>query len=104
MIPRPASLASAQAVMFFGPGTQVQGSRVLRQLPESMFERFDGEPFLAPSQGPVQFSIPGFSMPTIVLNRRDGNAQLTISDQRADVVSPTGRLGGSLEAFFAAAC
>lgn len=104
MIPRPASLASAQAVMFFGPGTKVQGSRLLRLLPESMLERFDGDPVLPPNPGSVQLSIPGFSFPAILLNRRDGNVQMSISDQRADVTSPAGQLDDSLDAFFATAC
>lgn len=105
MIPRPTSLASAQAVLFFGPGTQVQGARVFRALPEELLAQFDGEPVLAaPTQGlQLQVNIPGLVMPTIVLRRRDGNAQLSIGPQRADLVSPTGQLGGTLEAFLTAA-
>ena len=106
MIPRPASLASVQAVMFFAPGTQVQGTRVLRALPESVLEQFNGEPILAPtSQGPVQLSlqIPGLAIPTIVLRRQDGSVQLSIGPQRADLFAPTGQLGSSLAAFLTAA-
>jgi hypothetical protein len=109
MIPRPTSLAAAQAVLFFAPGTRIQGSRVLRELPEAVFAQFDGEPVLSPgAQGPlqVQFQIPGLSLalPNVVLNRQDGTSQLTIGSQRVDLIAPTGQIRGSLEAFFAAAC
>jgi hypothetical protein len=104
MIPRPTSLATAQAVLFFGPGTQVHGARVFRALPDELLAQFDGEPVLAaPTQGALQINIPGLAVPTIVLRRRDGNAQLSIGPQRADLVSPTGHLGGTLEAFLSRA-
>lgn len=93
--------------MFFGPGTQVQGSRVLRQLPESLLAEFDGDPVLPPppQAGVLQVNvqIPGLVLPNLVLRKQDGNVQVSIGSQRVDVISPTGQIAGSLQDFLTAA-
>jgi hypothetical protein len=53
--------------------------------------------------GQVHVNIPGLVIPTVVLRTRDGNVQLSIGTQRVDVISPTGNIGGTLEAFLVAA-